>query len=51
MSYSLVDYNYNKLPPLEKDVHWDEEEPQMPHTVASAGIKDQPFIGSAANMP
>lgn len=51
MSYALVDYNYNKLPPLEQDINWDDEESQMPHTVASAGVNDKPFIGSAVNVP
>lgn len=43
----MVDENFNKLPPLERDIHWNELEPEIPYTAASVGLKTSPQIGSA----
>lgn len=43
----MVDEAYNKLPPLERDIHWNEILPEIPYTEASYGLRDAPDIGSA----
>lgn len=35
----MVDDNFNKIPPVEKDIFWDVEEFDLPHTSASKGVR------------
>uniref|UniRef100_A0A915HVA1 Uncharacterized protein n=1 Tax=Romanomermis culicivorax TaxID=13658 RepID=A0A915HVA1_ROMCU len=50
LSYSVVDNNYNKLPPLEKDLFWKSgNDTEIPYTLASQGLADQAFKGSAVD--
>lgn len=46
----MVDDNFNKIPPVEKDIFWDVEEFDLPHTSASKDVSATPFIGSAINV-
>uniref|UniRef100_A0A915KB43 Uncharacterized protein n=1 Tax=Romanomermis culicivorax TaxID=13658 RepID=A0A915KB43_ROMCU len=41
---------FNKCPKLERDLHWNDIQVEIPHTAASFGLKDQPQIGSAAHI-
>ncbi|KAL1236531.1 Bestrophin-1 [Trichinella spiralis] len=42
------DENYGRIPPLERDIHWNDVQAEIPHTAASIGLKDNPQIGSAS---
>ncbi|KAL1283572.1 Bestrophin-3 [Trichinella pseudospiralis] len=46
--YLIADENYGRIPPLERDIHWNDVQAEIPHTAASIGLKDNPQIGSAS---
>ncbi|XP_062962827.1 bestrophin-4 [Cynocephalus volans] len=51
VSLLSVDDMYQNLPPAEKDPYWDEDQPQPPYTVATAGESLRPsFLGSTFNL-
>uniref|UniRef100_H0WV80 Bestrophin n=1 Tax=Otolemur garnettii TaxID=30611 RepID=H0WV80_OTOGA len=51
VSLLSVDDMYQNLPPAEKDLYWDEDQPQPPYTVATAAESLRPsFLGSTFNL-
>lgn len=50
VSLLSVDGMHQNLPPMERDVYWNEVVPQPPYTAASAGSRRRSFMGSAFNM-
>ena len=46
----IVDEEHDYVPPLQRDIYWNEDAPQMPHTVASEGVMDNPVQASTANI-
>ena len=36
------------IPELKKDLHWNEPEANVPNTEQSEGLKNQPYVPSAA---
>ncbi|XP_014670956.1 PREDICTED: uncharacterized protein LOC106811752 [Priapulus caudatus] len=50
VAYLGVDEMYMCVPPLERDMHWDELEPMLPYTNASANHITKPHMGSMANL-
>lgn len=40
MGYAFVDDHFQVVPELKKDIHWDETNPEIPHTAASYGLMD-----------
>ncbi|KFD52090.1 hypothetical protein M513_07072 [Trichuris suis] len=48
--YLICDENYGRIPPLERDIHWNDVQAEIPHTAASLGLKDNPQIGSASTI-
>lgn len=45
-----VDEMYDSLPLVERDVYWNECEPQPPYTAASAEHRKPSFMGSALDI-
>ncbi|NP_001011940.1 bestrophin-1 [Rattus norvegicus] len=50
VSLLSVDGMHHDVPPLERDLYWNEAAPQPPYTAASAGSHRQSFMGSTFNM-
>lgn len=51
VSYTAVDNLYDFLPPVERDIHWNNSNISLPHTAASFGLMDAGFEGgSTANI-
>nr|XP_034372928.1 bestrophin-1 [Arvicanthis niloticus] len=50
VSLLSVDGMHQNLPPMERDMYWNEVAPQPPYTVASAGSQRQSFMGSTFNI-
>lgn len=48
VGFSQVTDQFNVLPSLEKDTHWNEVVCELPHTAASLCLKDSSFDGSAS---
>lgn len=45
-----VDEMHQNLPPLERDIYWNEMDPQPPYTAASAQYRRSSFMGSTFEM-
>ncbi|KAK7892108.1 hypothetical protein WMY93_024071 [Mugilogobius chulae] len=50
VSLLSVDEMYDTLPLVEKDMYWNESEPQPPYTAASADHRKPSFMGSALDI-
>ncbi|KAK3877660.1 hypothetical protein Pcinc_017634, partial [Petrolisthes cinctipes] len=50
VSYLIVDTLLLRTPPLDKDIFYDDESPNLPYTEASAEFKKKTYRGSVANM-
>nr|XP_021491758.1 bestrophin-1 [Meriones unguiculatus] len=50
VSLLSVDEMHQDLPPLERDIYWNEPDPQPPYTVASAQSRRASFMGSTFNI-
>lgn len=50
VSLLSVDEMYDSLPLVEKDVYWNDSEPQPPYTAASAEHRKPSFMGSALDI-
>ncbi|XP_049519093.1 bestrophin-1-like [Dermacentor silvarum] len=50
VSYMAVDEMYGKFPPMERDLHWDSQEPDLPYTAAAIVHKIPTYRGSAVNI-
>lgn len=50
MSLLSVDEMYDSLPQVEKDMYWNESEPQPPYTAASVEHRKPSFMGSALDI-
>lgn len=45
-----VDEMYGKFPRMERDLHWDSQEPDLPYTAAAIIHKIPTYRGSAGNI-
>lgn len=45
-----VDEMYDSIPLVERDMYWNESEPQPPYTAASAEHRKPSFMGSALDI-
>lgn len=45
-----MDEMYDNLPLVERDMYWNESEPQPPYTAASAEHRKPSFMGSALDI-
>ncbi|XP_028633354.1 bestrophin-1 [Grammomys surdaster] len=50
VSLLSVDGMHQNLPPMERDMYWNETAPQPPYTAASARSQRQSFMGSTFNI-
>ncbi|XP_005408190.1 PREDICTED: bestrophin-1 isoform X2 [Chinchilla lanigera] len=50
VSLLSVDEMHQNLPPLERDMYWNEMEPQPPYTVAASQSRRTSFLGSTFNI-
>ncbi|KAM4617757.1 bestrophin-1 [Discoglossus pictus] len=50
VSLLAVDEMYQDLPPLEKDVYWNDSDPQPPYTASTAETRRPSFLGSAFDV-
>ncbi|MBV96146.1 Bestrophin-1, partial [Eschrichtius robustus] len=50
VSLLAVDEMHQDLPPMERDMYWNEPEPQPPYTAASAQSRRPSFFGSTFNI-
>lgn len=50
VSLLSVDEMYDNLPMVERDMYWNELEPQPPYTAASAEHRKPSFLGSALDI-
>lgn len=50
VSLLSVDGMHQNLPPMERDIFWNEVAPQPPYTAASARSQRQSFMGSTFNI-
>lgn len=50
VSLLCVDEMYDNLPTVERDMYWNESEPQPPYTAASAEHRKPSFMGSALDI-
>ena len=50
VSLLSVDEMYDNLPLVERDMYWNESEPQPPYTTASAEHRKPSFMGSALDI-
>ncbi|XP_036060810.1 bestrophin-1 isoform X1 [Onychomys torridus] len=50
VSLLSVDEMHQDLPPMERDMYWNEVEPQPPYTAASAQYRRPSFLGSTFNI-
>nr|XP_023415538.1 bestrophin-1 [Loxodonta africana] len=50
VSLLAVDEMHQNLPPLERDMYWNDRDPQPPYTAASAQSRRPSFFGSAYNI-
>ncbi|XP_038169924.1 bestrophin-1 [Arvicola amphibius] len=50
VSLLSVDEMHQDLPPMERDMYWNEIEPQPPYTAASAQSRRSSFLGSTFNI-
>lgn len=50
VSLLSVDEMYDNLPVVERDMYWNESEPQPPYTAASAEHRKPSFMGSALDI-
>ncbi|XP_049993365.1 bestrophin-1 [Alexandromys fortis] len=50
VSLLSVDEMHQDLPPMERDMYWNELEPQPPYTAASAQSRRPSFLGSTFNI-
>lgn len=50
MSLLSVDEMYDSLPLVERDMYWNESEPQPPYTAATAEHRKPSFMGSALDI-
>ncbi|XP_037268120.1 bestrophin-3 isoform X1 [Rhipicephalus microplus] len=50
VSYMAVDEMYGKFPRMERDLHWDSQEPDLPYTAAAIIHKIPTYRGSAGNI-
>ncbi|RWS08689.1 bestrophin-4-like protein [Dinothrombium tinctorium] len=53
VSFAVVDDMHNKHPKLVKDMYWDDQEPMLPYTKSSLGLRlssTQPHLGSAMRL-
>ncbi|XP_040603825.1 bestrophin-1 [Mesocricetus auratus] len=50
VSLLSVDEMHQDLPPMERDMYWNEIEPQPPYTAASAQSRRPSFLGSTFNI-
>lgn len=50
VSLLSVDGMHQNLPPLERDMYWNEVAPQPPYTAASAKSRQPSFMGSTFNI-
>ncbi len=50
VSLLSVDEMYDNLPLVERDMYWNESEPQPPYTAASAEHRKPSFMGSALDI-
>ncbi|XP_012884436.1 PREDICTED: bestrophin-1 [Dipodomys ordii] len=50
VSLLSVDEMHQDLPPLERDMYWNEMEPHPPYTAASAQSRQPSFLGSTFNI-
>ncbi|XP_072645530.1 bestrophin-1 isoform X2 [Canis lupus baileyi] len=50
VSLLAVDEMHQDLPPMERDMYWNEPEPQPPYTAASAQYRRASFLGSTFNI-
>lgn len=50
VSLLSVDEMYDSLPLVERDMYWNESEPQPPYTAASAEHRKPSFMGSALDI-
>lgn len=50
VSYLMVDKMYRRIPKVTKDVFWDNVEPELPYTQATARYRGDPFYGSTTAM-
>lgn len=50
VSLLSVDEMHQNLPPLERDMYWNEMEPNPPYTVATLQSRRTSFLGSTFNI-
>uniref|UniRef100_A0A667IC64 Bestrophin n=1 Tax=Lynx canadensis TaxID=61383 RepID=A0A667IC64_LYNCA len=50
VSLLAVDEMHQDLPPMERDMYWNDPEPQPPYTAASAQYRRPSFLGSTFNI-
>jgi hypothetical protein len=50
VSLLSVDGMHQNLPPMERDMYWNEAAPQPPYTAASARSRRHSFMGSTFNI-
>lgn len=50
VSYLAVDELYGKLPRIQRDLHWDSQEPNLPYTPAAMSHKIPTYRGSTVNI-
>ena len=50
VSLLAVDEMHQDLPPMERDMYWNEPEPHPPYTAASAQSRRPSFFGSTFNI-
>ncbi|XP_077555934.1 bestrophin-3-like isoform X2 [Haemaphysalis longicornis] len=50
VSYMAVDEMYGKFPRMERDLHWDSQEPDLPYTAAAIVHKIPTYRGSTVNI-
>jgi len=46
----IADDLVGNVPILERDLFWNDVQPELPNTAASFGLKNTPQIGSTANI-
>ncbi|XP_078612887.1 bestrophin-2a-like [Branchiostoma floridae x Branchiostoma japonicum] len=50
ISYLAVDDMYMSHPPLEKDIYWNQPDPDLPYTQAALSSRTTPFLGSTFEL-
>lgn len=50
VSLIAVDEMHQNLPPLEKDIYWNDTDPQPPYTASTVDTRRPSFLGSAFDI-